>query len=219
MRLLIMGPPGAGKGSQAELIKKHYHLPHISTGEMFREAMGNKTVMGMLAKSYIDKGELVPDQVTIELVRGRLQEADCKQGFILDGFPRTIVQADMLEEIFKEYQMKIDLVINLVVADEILIERISGRLLCKDCGAPYHLVSKRPKIEGKCDLCEGELFQRADDNQETVKNRLRVYYQQTSPLLKYYQEKDLLRNVDGKGDIEVVFMEIKAIIGGLDDFD
>lgn len=215
MRLLIMGPPGAGKGSQAELIKKHFSLPHISTGDMFREAIARKTPTGLLAKSYIDKGELVPDEVTIELVRGRLQEPDAKNGFLLDGFPRTIAQADMLEEILKENQIKIDLVINLVVEDEILIKRISGRRICKSCGATYHVETKKPKEMDRCDECQGELFQRADDNEETVKNRLAVYYRQTEPLLSYYREKGLLRNIDGEGSIEAIFNEIKAILGGI----
>ncbi|HEY8396030.1 MAG TPA: adenylate kinase [Bacilli bacterium] len=216
MRLLLMGAPGAGKGSQAELIKKHFALPHISTGDMFREAISKKTPTGLLAKSYIDKGELVPDEVTIELVRGRLQEPDAVRGFLLDGFPRTIAQAEMLEDILKEQNVKIDLVINLVVKDEILIKRISGRRICKSCGMTYHIETKRPQEAGKCDYCGGELFQRADDNEETVKNRLAVYYRQTEPLLAYYEAKGLLKNIDGEGSIESIFEEIKAILGGIE---
>jgi adenylate kinase len=202
MNLLIMGPPGAGKGSQAELIKKYYHLPHISTGDMFREAISKKTATGILAKSFIDKGNLVPDEVTIALVRGRLQEDDCKTGFLLDGFPRTIAQAEMLEEILKELQMKIDHVINLQVNDDILIKRISGRRICKECNAPYHQISKQPKVEGKCDLCGGDLYQRPDDNEEVVKNRIAVYNAQTQPLLNFYRTRNLLKNIDGTKSIE-----------------
>ncbi|NLD27038.1 MAG: adenylate kinase [Acholeplasmataceae bacterium] len=218
MRLLIMGPPGAGKGSQAELIKTYYQLPHISTGDMFREAISKKTPTGMLAKSYMDKGELVPDEVTIALVRGRLQEDDCQRGFLLDGFPRTIAQADMLGEILKEYQIKIDLVINLVVNDELLIKRISGRRICKSCGASYHQISKKPKVEGKCDHCGGELYQRPDDNEEVVRNRISVYNRQTQPLLEYYQSRNLLKNIDGARTIEETFRDIKTLLGGIDDF-
>ncbi|MFY9422959.1 MAG: adenylate kinase [Bacilli bacterium] len=215
MRLLIMGPPGAGKGSQAELIAKHYSIPHISTGDMFRKAISEKTPTGLLAKSYIDKGELVPDQVTTELVRGRLKEADARDGFLLDGFPRTIAQAGMLEEILQEEGIKIDLVINLVVEDDTLIRRISGRRICKTCGRTYHVDTKRPAKEGECDHCGGELFQRADDNEETVRNRLAVYYRETEPLLECYQAKGLLKNIDGEGSIEAIFEEVKAVLGGI----
>jgi adenylate kinase len=218
MNLLIMGPPGAGKGSQAELIKNHYHLPHISTGDMFREAIAKKTPTGLLAKSYMDQGELVPDEVTIALVRGRLQEDDCRNGFLLDGFPRTIAQADMLEEILKEYWMQIDLVINLVVNDDLLIKRISGRRICKSCGASYHQTNKKPKVEGKCDYCGGELYQRPDDNEEVVRNRINVYNRQTQPLLEYYRKKGLLRNLDGARTIEETFLDIKTLLGGINDF-
>lgn len=217
MRLLIMGAPGAGKGSQAELIKKHYRLPHISTGDMFREAIASQKPVGLLAKSYMEKGELVPDEVTIELVRGRLQEADARNGFLLDGFPRTKAQAEMLEEILQELGVKIDVVINLLVRDDLLVKRISGRRICRNCGRTYHVETKRPQVDGVCDDCGGELFQRADDNEETVRNRLAVYYRQTEPLLEYYKAKGLLKNINGEGSIDAIFEEVKAFLEEFND--
>ena len=212
MNLLIMGPPGAGKGSQAALIKDHYKLAHVSTGDMFRDAISKETKVGLLAKGYIDKGELVPDSVTIELVRERLQEDDTKNGFLLDGFPRTIAQAVELEKILKEQNKKIDKVINLVVDDAILINRISGRRVCKDCGATYHIEGKKPFKDGVCDICGGELYQRADDTIETVSNRIKVYYEKTKPLLDYYKDLDILADVDGLGGIDKVFIRVKKLL-------
>lgn len=212
MNLLIMGPPGAGKGSQAALIKDYYKIAHISTGDMFRDAISRKTKVGLLAKGYIDKGELVPDSVTNDLVRERLQEDDTKHGFLLDGFPRTIAQAIELENILKEQYKKIDKVINLVVDDAILISRISGRRVCKDCGATYHIEGKKPKIDGICDICGGKLIQRADDTAETVSNRIKVYYEKTKPLLDYYRDLDILTDIDGLGGIEKVFIRIKELL-------
>ena len=217
MRLLIMGPPGAGKGTQATLIKSQYQIPHISTGDMFREAISQGTPLGLLAKNYTDKGELVPDSVTIGLVRDRLQKDDCKAGFLLDGFPRTITQAVNLDEILKNLYMEIDAVINVVVDDETLIKRISGRRLCEKCGASYHLQNMKPKVENVCDVCGGPLYQRKDDTKETMVNRLSVYYKQTKPLLDYYQEKGLVRDVNGIGHYEDTFKEIQEYLGGLND--
>lgn len=217
MRLLIMGPPGAGKGTQATLIKSQYQIPHISTGDMFREAISQGTPLGLLAKNYTDKGELVPDSVTIGLVRDRLQKDDCKAGFLLDGFPRTITQAVNLDEILKDLYMEIDAVINVVVDDETLIKRISGRRLCEKCGASYHLQNMKPKVENVCDVCGGPLYQRKDDTKETMVNRLSVYYKQTKPLLDYYQEKGLVRDVNGIGHYEDTFKEIQEYLGGLND--
>lgn len=218
MNLLIMGPPGAGKGSQAVLIKNSYNIPHISTGEMFRKAISKQSPLGLMAKEYIDKGELVPDTVTITLVAERLQEKDCELGFLLDGFPRTIAQAIALDGILQESQKQIDGVINLVVDDGILINRITGRRICKVCGATYHIINNKPKVDGICDLCGGKLYQRIDDNEETVTNRIAVYHKQTKPLLDYYQAHGLIKNVNGYGKIEDIFKLIQNILGGKNDF-
>ena len=218
MRLLIMGPPGAGKGTQAVLIEKAYNIPHISTGDMFREAISNKTPVGLKAKSFIDKGELVPDSVTIEIVRERLQQDDARnQGFLLDGFPRTTVQAIALDEILAELGMKIDMAINIVVDDKTIVERIVGRRVCVSCGEVYHIQNKKPSLEGICDKCGGKLIQRADDTEETIVNRLKVYNLQTKPLIEYYQEKKLIKDVGGLGRAEDSFEKIQNLLGGIDD--
>jgi adenylate kinase len=212
MNLLIMGPPGAGKGSQAALIKEFYQIAHISTGEMFREAILHGTHVGLIAKEYIDRGELVPDSVTIDLVKERLQEDDTKNGFLLDGFPRTIPQAIALNEILAAGNKKIDKVINLVVDDATLIRRISGRRVCIKCGAIYHIEGKKPLVDGVCDVCSSKLIHRDDDKIETVTNRIKVYYEKTQPLLDFYENLNLLVNVDGLGGIEKGFQEIKKIL-------
>jgi len=217
MRLLIMGPPGAGKGTQAILIKNFYKIPHISTGEMFRKAISKNNALGLLAKKYIDKGELVPDGVTIILVKERLREEDCNNGFLLDGFPRTIAQAKALDEILDNLKTKIDWVINLVVDDDTLIIRIVGRRICKNCGATYHIENNKPLQENICDNCGSELHQRYDDIEETVVNRIKVYHNQTKPLLEYYQAKDLIKNINGIGSIEDIFKEVQKILGGIND--
>lgn len=216
-RLLIMGPPGAGKGSQAVMIKEYYHIPHISTGDMFREAIAKKLPLGVLAKEYMDKGELVPDSVTVGLVRERLREEDCKTGFLLDGFPRTLAQAAALDDILREYGSQIDHVINLDVNDAVLIERIAGRRICRQCGASYHIVNRPSKTKGVCDICGGPLYQRPDDNEETVKNRIRVYQEQTKPILDYYQDKGLVINIDGSQNVEDIFLKLQKILGGMND--
>ena len=213
MRLLIMGAPGAGKGTQAANIVSHYNIPHISTGDMFRAAIKNQTEMGMLAKSYMDKGELVPDQVTIGIVRERLSMDDTKTGFLLDGFPRNLDQARALDEILSELNVKLDGVINVVVEDEKIIARIIGRRICKSCGATYHVLFNKPKVEGKCDLCGSELIQRKDDTEETAKNRLAVYAKQTEPLLDYYGKQGLVSSVDGDQDVQKVFADILKNLG------
>lgn len=218
MNLLIMGPPGAGKGSQAELIKEHYKIAHISSGAMFRDIIALNTKVGKLAKKYIDKGELVPDEVTIDLVKERLQEDDTKCGFLLDGFPRTIAQAEALEVILKQVDKKIDAVINLVVDDAVLIDRISGRRVCKECGATYHIIAKKPRKDSVCDYCGGKLIQRADDTIETVANRIKVYYEKTKPLLDFYKDLNILKNVEGHGGIDRAFKEIQKILEGINDF-
>lgn len=213
MRLLIMGAPGAGKGTQAGLIKETYPIAHISTGDMFRKAIALQTPMGKVAQSYIDKGNLVPDEVTIELVRERLQEEDCKKGFLLDGFPRTLEQAIALDEILKDLNIKLDAVLNIAVDDKYLIDRITGRRVCLDCGASYHIIANQPKVEGVCDSCGGKLIQRKDDSEETIKNRLAVYYQKTKPVLDYYEKQDLVKDVPGVGNIDEIFANVKKVLG------
>lgn len=215
MNLILMGLPGAGKGTQAERIVEEYNIPHISTGDMFRAAIKDETQLGLEAKSYIDKGELVPDEVTIGIVRERLGKADCKTGFLLDGFPRTVAQAEELESILSDLNRSIDYCINIMVDQSILMERLTGRRICKSCGSTYHLVFNPPQMSGKCDKCGGELYQRADDNEETVGNRLEVNLKQTKPLLDFYESKGYLRNINGQREINVVFEDIKELLGGL----
>ncbi|MGD6804776.1 adenylate kinase [Rossellomorea vietnamensis] len=213
MNIVLMGLPGAGKGTQAEKIVEKYGIPHISTGDMFRAAMKEETELGLKAKSFMDKGELVPDEVTIGIVRERLSREDCHKGFLLDGFPRTVAQADALETILTDLDKKIDYVINIQVDKEVLMERLTGRRICKKCGATYHLVFNPPSEEGVCDRCGGDLYQRADDNEETVQNRLDVNIKQTQPLLDFYQDKGYLVNIDGQRDIKEVFSDIDELIG------
>ncbi|MEJ9210809.1 adenylate kinase [Bacillus smithii] len=217
MNLVLMGLPGAGKGTQAEKIVEKYEIPHISTGDMFRAAMKEGTELGLKAKSYMDKGELVPDEVTIGIVRERLSKDDCKKGFLLDGFPRTVAQAEALESIMSDLGKKIDYVINIDVDKDLLLERLTGRRICKNCGSTYHLVFNPPKVAGKCDRCGGELYQRADDNAETVQNRLDVNLKQAKPLLDFYSEKGYLKNIDGTQEINKVFEDIDQLLGKLAD--
>ena len=214
MRLIIMGPPGAGKGTQAALIKKEFNIPHISTGDMFREAIASSTSLGIEAKKYIDQGKLVPDEVTIGLVRERLSKKDCENGFLLDGFPRTIAQAQALNEILKDLHIKLDAVINIDVDLDALVDRIVGRRVCENCGAGYHITNLKPKKEGICDVCGGKLIQRKDDTRETVVTRLDVYTNQTKPLLAFYNDLKLVKNVDGMGDIDAIFSNIKSTLKG-----
>ncbi|MFD2445214.1 adenylate kinase [Bacillus sp. CGMCC 1.16607] len=215
MNLVLMGLPGAGKGTQAEKIVDQYGIPHISTGDMFRAAMKEETELGLKAKSFMDQGALVPDEVTIGIVRERLSKPDCEKGFLLDGFPRTVPQAEALEDILSELDKKIDFVINIDVNHELLMARLTGRRICKSCGSTYHLVFNPPTNEGTCDRCGGELYQRADDNESTVQNRLEVNMQQTAPLLNFYEAKGYLQNINGQQDIEVVYSDIKELLGSL----
>ncbi|MGG3449664.1 adenylate kinase [Domibacillus aminovorans] len=215
MNLVLMGLPGAGKGTQAEKIVEKYGVPHISTGDMFRAAMKDETELGLKAKSFMDKGELVPDEVTIGIVNERLAQSDCAKGFLLDGFPRTVAQAEALEDILANLDRKIDYVINIGVDKDILMGRLTGRRICKSCGATYHLEFNPPSEEDKCDRCGGELYQRADDNAETVQNRLDVNLKQTEPLLAFYREKGYLKNINGQQDINVVFENIDQLLEGL----
>ncbi len=213
MRLLIMGAPGAGKGTQAALIKEAYNIKHISTGDMFRKAISEKTPTGIEAKSYIDQGKLVPDSVTNKLVRERLSEKDCENGFLLDGYPRNLAQAEELDKILKDLGIKLDAVINVSVDDNFLIERITGRRTCTKCGASYHVSFNKPKVEGICDECGSILIQRPDDSEETIKNRLSVYYEKTKPVLDYYEAQNIVKNVDGIGEINEIFEKIKKELG------
>ncbi|MBE4906586.1 adenylate kinase [Bacillus luteolus] len=214
MNLVLMGLPGAGKGTQAERIVDSYSIPHISTGDMFRAAIKEGTPLGIKAKSFMDQGNLVPDEVTIGIVRERLSKDDCEKGFLLDGFPRTVAQADALEGMLSELGKTIDYVINIDVDQSILMDRLTGRRICKSCGSTYHLVFNPPAQDGVCDKCGGELYQRPDDNAETVGNRLEVNLEQTKPLLDFYNAKGYLRNINGQQHIDEVFADIKALLGG-----
>ena len=213
MNLVLMGLPGAGKGTQAERIVEKYGIPHISTGDMFRAAIKEGTELGLQAKSFMDKGDLVPDEVTIGIVRERLSKEDCNEGFLLDGFPRMLAQAEALENILASLSQKIDFVINIDVDQEILMERLTGRRICKSCGSTYHLIFNPSAVEGVCDRCGGELYQRTDDNAETVQNRLEVNQKQTKPLLDFYESKGYLRNVNGQQDIRKVFDDLDQLLG------
>jgi adenylate kinase len=215
MNLVLMGLPGAGKGTQAEKIVEKYGIPHISTGDMFRAAIKESTELGLQAKSFMDQGNLVPDEVTIGIVRERLSKEDCAKGFLLDGFPRTVAQAEELENILSDLNKKIDYVINIDVDQEFLMERLTGRRICKSCGSTYHLVFNPPAKDGVCDRCGGELYQRADDNAETVQNRLEVNQKQTKPLLDFYEGKGYLRNINGQQDIRKVFDDLDQLLRSL----
>lgn len=214
MNILFMGPPGAGKGTQAEKVVAAFGIPHISTGDAFRQAMQEGTPLGRKAKEYVDQGLLVPDDVTNGIVRERLRQDDCRNGFLLDGYPRTIAQAEALDEMLGEMGKRLEHVINLKVDRGLLLARLTGRRICKKCGATYHMVFNPPKREGVCDKCGGELFQRSDDTEEKVGTRLDEYVNKTAPLLDYYREKGLLREVDGEQDIDRVTAAIAAILRG-----
>lgn len=197
MNILLMGAPGAGKGTQASALSERLAIPHISTGDMFRKAVGEGTALGLEAKRYMDSGNLVPDEVTIGIVRERLAESDCENGFMLDGFPRTVGQAEALDEMLKGLNKKLDAVLEIKVPFEILTDRITGRRICKDCGATYHVHFHPPTKDGECDKCEGVLYQRKDDNESTVVNRLAVYEESTAPLLGFYKEQGILIQIEG----------------------
>lgn len=214
MNILFMGPPGAGKGTQAERITKEYGIPHISTGDAFRLAMSQKTPLGLKAKEYVDSGKLVPDDITNGIVRDRIAMDDCRNGFLLDGFPRTTAQAEALDDMLGSMGKKLDHVINLVVDMNLLLTRITGRRICKSCGATYHVAFNPPKSENACDKCGGELYQRPDDTEEKVGTRLNEYTSKTAPLLEYYESKHLLRQVNGEQEIDAVTKEIHSILRG-----
>ncbi|NLV21581.1 MAG: adenylate kinase [Syntrophomonadaceae bacterium] len=212
MNIILLGPPGAGKGTQAEFIKANYPILHISTGDMFREAVGNKTAMGLEAKKYMDAGQLVPDEVTIGVVEERLSQPDCSNGFLLDGFPRTIPQAEALDKVMAGLGKRVDLALEITVPDSIIIERMTGRVSCSQCKAVYNTNFNPPVKAGICDKCGGELVQRSDDKEETVKNRLQVYAEQTQPLLGYYEKAGKLKSLDGNRDPQVVFKDVQSLL-------
>ena len=213
LRAVLLGPPGAGKGTQAVRLVEKYEIPHISTGDIFRKNIKEGTELGKKAQEYMNAGALVPDELVVDLVKDRLQQDDCKNGFLLDGFPRTIFQAEKLDEFLSESNLKMDIVINLKVEKEALIKRLTGRRVCKDCGASYHIVNIPPKKEGVCDICGGELIQRKDDNIETVENRINVYEEQTAPLIGYYKEAGSLVDFDGEASLDEIFDAIVQAIG------
>ena len=213
LRTILLGPPGAGKGTQAVRIVEKYGIPHISTGDIFRDNIKRQTELGKKAQEYMNKGELVPDDLVIEIATDRLLRDDCKKGFLLDGFPRTVYQAEKLDEFMQAHDGKIDHVINLEVEDDLLIFRLTGRRVCKQCGASFHVVNIPPKVEGICDKCGGELVQRADDTEETVKNRIAVYKEQTMPLIDYYTKADNISTLDGAAPLDECFAEIVKVLG------
>lgn len=213
MNLVLLGPPGAGKGTQAVKIVEKYHVPHISTGDIFRANIKNGTELGKKAKAYMDKGELVPDDLVCEIATSRLLEDDCKDGFLLDGFPRTVYQAEKLDEFLEKHGRKLDKVLDITVEKEELMTRLIGRRVCKACGATYHVTNMPPAKEGVCDKCGGELMQRADDTKETVENRIEVYNSQTMPLVEYYEKAGNIVHIDGATGLDKVFSDIVSILG------
>lgn len=214
MNVILLGPPGAGKGTQAESIIQRYKIPHISTGDIFRAAIKEGAPLGVKAKAYLDSGQLVPDEIVVGIVAERLQQNDCRNGFLLDGFPRTIPQADALEDFLNGVNRKIIAVINIEVDSETLMVRLTGRRVCRNCGAVYHIQNKREKTSGICDQCGGPIYQRDDDLPETVKKRLLVYQSQTEPLIEYYRKKGLLESFDGQEPIAVLFQNICEALEG-----
>ena len=212
MKIIMLGAPGAGKGTQAQMIADQYKIPHISTGDIFRENVKNGTELGMEAKKYMDKGELVPDELTVRILLDRVAKDDCRNGYVLDGFPRTIPQAEVLDKEITEIGDKIDYAIDVDVPDENIIRRMSGRRACLSCGSTFHVEHIPPKQEGICDRCGKELVLRDDDREETGKNRLGVYHEQTQPLIEFYTKKNILKTVDGTQDMQDVFAAITAIL-------
>jgi adenylate kinase len=213
MKIILMGPPGAGKGTQAEVLVQKLGIPHISTGDMFRAAIKNQTPLGVKAKEFMDAGHLVPDEVTIGIVEERLAQDDCQKGFLLDGFPRTVAQADALTGILAKMQVKLDGIVNIEVDQDKLIARLTGRRVCRQCGATFHEMFNAPQKTGVCDKCGGELYQRSDDSEETALNRLDVYNKQTEPLIAYYSERGLLLNINGDQGIDNVLVDIMSSLG------
>lgn len=213
MRLILLGPPGAGKGTQAANLVEKYGIPHISTGDIFRENVKNNTTLGKKAKEYMDKGALVPDEVVVAIVEDRLKKEDCQKGFLLDGFPRTEVQASKLDKVLATMKVTLDKVINIEVKEDVLVDRAVGRRVCKSCGATYHVKYKPTKAENVCDVCGGETYQRDDDKEETVANRIKVYLAETKPLIDYYSNQGNIATIDGEQDMAIVFEAIVKAIG------
>ena len=214
MRLVLLGPPGAGKGTQAEFIVDQYKIPHISTGDIFRKNIKEGTELGLRAKAFIDKGALVPDSLVVEIVEARLKEADCIKGFLLDGFPRTEFQAEELDKVLENMGVGLTAVLNIKVDPALLVSRAVGRRICRSCGATYHIINNPSTIEGICDKCDGELYQRSDDVEETVANRINVYMNETSPLIHYYKTRGKLVDIDGEQDIKIVSSDIVNALRG-----
>ena len=212
MRLILLGPPGAGKGTQAKLLAEQFNIQQISTGDILRQAVKNKTKMGLKAKSYMDQGKLVPDNVVIGIIKDRLDNADCSKGFILDGFPRTIQQAESLSQALKQMEIDIDHLIDIEIDFDYLIRRLTGRWTCRECGEGYHKMSNPPKKKGVCDKCDGELYQRDDDKEETIQKRFEVYRKETEPLKDYYQKNGKLNAIKGDGGIQEIFSRITNLI-------
>lgn len=213
MRIILLGPPGAGKGTQAAGIVEKYNIPHISTGDIFRKNIKEGTELGKKAKGYIDQGLLVPDELTVGLVTDRIAQPDCEKGFMLDGFPRNVAQAQHLDKYLREVGISLDKVVNIEVDKDILVGRAVGRRICKSCGATYHVEFNPPKVDGVCDVCGGELYQRADDNEETVSKRIQVYLDETKPLVNYYSEEGIIANINGQQSIDKVFGDIVEALG------
>jgi len=214
MNLILLGPPGAGKGTQAKILSKKFKIPQISTGDILRGAVKEQTTMGVKAKSFMDAGALVPDEVVVGIVEERLAKSDCSNGFILDGFPRTVIQADALKQMLLDSGRTIEHVISIVVDKEELLGRITGRRICRLCGKGFHITFEPPKLDGRCNDCGGELYQRDDDSEETMRNRLEVYQQQTAPLIAYYANEALLRTINGTGSIEAIQEELLVCLEG-----
>ncbi len=212
MNLILLGAPGSGKGTMAETIVKDYHLVHIATGDIFRYNIKNRTDLGLEAKRYIDAGQLVPDSVTINMVADRLQQDDVKQGFLLDGFPRTLEQAEALAKMLPDLGLSLSAVLAIDVPEEQIVERLSGRRVCVDCGTSYHVQSKKPQSDGVCDSCQGEVVQRADDELKTVRERLATYHKQTEPLIAYYTQRGLVQHLDNSGDYASSYSKLAAIL-------
>lgn len=212
MNVILLGAPGSGKGTMAEVLVKEQHLVHIATGDIFRYNIKEQTTLGKEAKSYIEKGLLVPDAVTIKMVKDRLSQADVKQGFLLDGFPRSLIQAEALSEMLKELGLDLDFVLAIDVPEEQIVERLAGRRVCLDCGASYHIVSKKPQKDAVCDNCQADVVQRADDKEETVLKRLHTYHEQTQPLLNYYEPLGLIRHLDNSADYQTSYANLRKII-------
>jgi adenylate kinase len=208
MYIIILGAPGAGKGTQADILSQEMDLPHIASGDLFRQALEKKTEVGILAKSYMDKGELVPDEITIKMILERINQADCVSGCLFDGFPRTLHQAKVLDKVLKEQEKSIDKAVYIEVPNEELVKRLSGRWLCRTCQTPYHIINSPPKTPGKCDKCGGELYQRSDDREETVRDRLNIFFAQTVPILDYYEKQNKLIRVNGNLGMQAVSKEI-----------